>query len=110
MNFESAREEFVTGLQGRLIDGPDGSKNADLEVYWPTKQALDFLGTVNEPMDVDALDLLRDELPEDDYPNPTSAPLTWAQAVALIHKYQADTKLDPFMKTEIAAENEEDAA
>lgn len=92
MNFEKAREKFVDALNGHVVDGPDGSKDADLEVNFPSKKVLDFLSTVNDPVDEQALLLLRDELREDDYPNPDSDPLTWSQAVKLIRKYESDAQ------------------
>lgn len=92
MKFEKAREKFVDALMGHCVDGPDGSKDTDWEVNFPSKKVLDFLSTVNDPMDAQALLLLRDELPEDDYPNPSSGPLTWADAVGLILKYESDAQ------------------
>jgi hypothetical protein len=92
MKFEKAREKFVDALSGRIVDGPDGSEGTDFEVYFPSQKVLDFLSTVNDPMDTQAILLLRDELPEDEYPSPDSGPLTWAYAVGLIRKYQSDAE------------------
>jgi hypothetical protein len=92
MTFEKAREKFVHALMGHIVDGPDGSKDTDWEVNFPSKKVLDFLSTVNDPMDAQALLLLRDELPEDEYPSPDSSPLTWSQAVGLIRKYESDAQ------------------
>src|SRR5208337_1975214 len=92
MKFEKAREKFVNALIGHIVDGPDGSKDTDWEVNFPSKKVLDFLSAVNDPMDARALLLLRDELAEDEYPSPDSGPLTWAHAVGLIREYEADTE------------------
>jgi hypothetical protein len=92
MKFEEARRKFVDALMGHIVDGPDGSKDTDCEVNFPSKKVLDFLSTVNDPMDTQAILLLRDELPEDEYPSPESGPLTWAYAVALIRQYEADVQ------------------
>jgi hypothetical protein len=92
MKFEKAREKFVDALMGHIVDGPDGSKNTDIEINFPSEKVLDFLSTVNDPMDEQALLLLRDELPEGEYPNPDSGPMTWAHAVGLIREYQSDAE------------------
>jgi hypothetical protein len=92
MKFEKECEKFVDALRGHIVDGPDGSKDTDWEVNFPSKKVLDFLSTVNDPMDTQAILLLRDELPEDEYPSPESGPLTWAYAVALIRQYQVDAE------------------
>ena len=92
MKFEKAREKFVDALMGHIVDGPDGSKNTDIEINFSSEKVLDFLSTVNDPMDEQALLLLRDELPEDEYPNPDSGPMTWAHAVGLIREYQSDAE------------------
>ena len=68
MKFEEARRKFVDALMGHIVDGPDGSKGTDWDVNFPSKKVLDFLSTVNDPMDTQAILLLRDELPEDEYP------------------------------------------
>jgi hypothetical protein len=92
MTFEKARKKFVDALMGHVVDGPDGSKDTDWEVNFPSKKVLDFLSTVNDPMDTQAILLLRDELPEDEYPNPNSGPLTWSHSVGLIRKYESDVQ------------------
>jgi hypothetical protein len=92
MKFEEARKKFVDALTGHIVDGPDGSKGTDFKVYFPSKKVLDFLSTVNDPMDEQAILLLRDELPEDEYPRPDSGPLTWTYAISLIRKYQSDAE------------------
>ncbi len=92
MKFEKTREKFVDALMGHIVDGPDGSKGTDFEVHFPSKKVLDFLSTVNDPMDMQAILLLRDELPQDEYPSPGSGPLTWANAVGLIRKCQSDAE------------------
>ena len=51
MKFEKAREKFVSALCGRFVDGPDGSKNTDLEVFLPPDPALNVLATNDNPMD-----------------------------------------------------------
>lgn len=106
MKFEKAREQFVSALCGQL-------HGHDLIVSWPSEKVLDFLGTINDPMDETALEMLREELIEEDYPDvpgqgeeierqsqlpdydrPVAAGLTWAQAVKLIRKYISDRQND----------------
>jgi hypothetical protein len=79
MKFEKAREEFVRELTGHLVDG-------DIEINYPREKVLGFLSTVNDPMDPQALDVLRDELPEDEYPSPGPGALTWAQGVRFLRE------------------------
>jgi len=87
MKFVKARNEFVRALTGHLVhvEGTD-EHDDDIEVNYPSEEVLVVLGTVNDPMDPQALDVLRDELPEDEYPSPGPGPLTWAQGVRFLRE------------------------
>lgn len=90
MSFEQARENFVKSLDGSLSEPPDYNP------IFPSEEALNRLATVTEPMDKEALEVLREEIVDEwftnDDPSMIFAHPTWAQAVLLVREYRRQSE------------------